>query len=297
MVGQRVHDLAIHKGQEPVALVHQRDPDAQRGEQAGVFEADDPRADDRQSTGEVVEVQNIIADEDAVAVKGNVRVLGGNGADGDHDIVGCHVAVAASPHVGEPHRVRVEKGRLRRDDLHPVAHELGADDVNLVGHDMVGAEEQVGDGDVLLDSVGRPVQPALAVARQVQDGLAQRLAGDRSRVDADAAHHRLALHNRHALAQLGRLDRRPLPRWPRSNHHQVVLRLLHVNLPPPPQGVSFRGRKIAKKVPGIKRIGWRFPINRSGRRRSFASHWPDYPVDPIYSTHQSILDLRRMFSQ
>src|SRR5262249_43819681 len=77
---------------------------------------------------------------------------------------------------------------------------------------------------VLLDRVGRAVDAALAVPGEVEHRLAQGLAGDGAGVDAHAAHHRLALHDGHALIQLGRLDGRPLAgRAGTDDQHIVVV--------------------------------------------------------------------------
>ena len=58
------------------------------------------------------------------------------------------------------------------------------------------------DGDLVLDPIALAVDPALAHAREVEDGLAQRLRRDRARVHADAADHLPAIDDRDALAEL-----------------------------------------------------------------------------------------------
>src|SRR5262245_38492777 len=102
--------------------------------------------------------------------------------------------------------------------------------VNLVADHVVGSEQQVAHSDILFDSVRRTVQPALAVAREVQGGLAQGLAEDGAGVDANATRDGFALDDRHTLAELGTLDGRALSGRPGADHHQIVLEVRHVDL-------------------------------------------------------------------
>ena len=92
------------------------------------------------------------------------------------------------------------------NQLYVVARELVPGYVNLVPNDLIGAEEQVLDRNVLLDGVRDAVEGALAEARQIEYRLSKGLAGNRSGVDADPAKYRPALHQRHALVELGGLN-------------------------------------------------------------------------------------------
>ena len=56
MMAQRVGDLGVDERQQPVALVDQRHPHAERGEDAGVLAADDAGADHRQRPRQPVEI-------------------------------------------------------------------------------------------------------------------------------------------------------------------------------------------------------------------------------------------------
>ncbi len=112
--------------------------------------------------------------------------------------------------------------------LHLVARQLMPGDVDLPPDHVVGPEQEVLHGDTLLNAIGSAVHPALAIAGQVHHCLTQRLAGDRARVRAHAAHHRLALGDGGAFVQLRRLDRGPLSGRAGPDHEQVVLVAGHV---------------------------------------------------------------------
>ena len=79
---------------------------------------------------------------------------------------------------------------------------------------VLGAEEQVFFGDVLLHRVGVAVKTMLPVSGKVEHRLAQRFAGNGAQVDADTAHHPFAFRNGNLLAQLRRLNGRVVPRRP-----------------------------------------------------------------------------------
>ena len=80
--------------------------------------------------------------------------------------------------------------RVADEQLDAVAHQLGAHDLDLLADHVLGAGQQVGRGDLLLDPVAGAVQLALAHPGQVDDRLAQRLRRDGAGVDAHAAEHR-----------------------------------------------------------------------------------------------------------
>src|SRR5215469_10609647 len=78
--------------------------------------------------------------------------------------------------------------------------------VDLMAHNRIDADQQILKRDSFLDPVGIAVNSMFAIARKIKDGLTHRLAGNRSNVDADAAHDRLALDQDDSLAQLGALN-------------------------------------------------------------------------------------------
>jgi hypothetical protein len=85
-----------------------------------------------------------------------------------------------------------------------------ADDVLLLGDDVLGSGQKVGGGDIFLDVVTRAVQLALGVAGQVEHRLAQRLRWDRAGVGAHPAEHHVAFDDRHRFAEFGCGDGRLL---------------------------------------------------------------------------------------
>jgi hypothetical protein len=135
------------------------------------------------------------------------------------------VTVRSSPFSPRTTTACVGEARIAVDKGDVVAAELVSDHVDLAVDHVLHAPEQVGAGDVVLDAVALAVDPALAHAGQVEDGLAQRLRRDRARVDADAADHVAAVDDSHAAAKLGRLDGRFLARRSGSDHEQVEVAL------------------------------------------------------------------------
>src|SRR5262249_4808783 len=127
----------------------------------------------------------------------------------------------------EPHPVRIDERRLRRENVDAVAHQLVPRDVDLVADHVIDPEQQIAHRDVLLDRVGGAVETALAVSRQPQRRLAQRLARDRSGVDADTADDGALLDDRHAFIELRRLDRGAMTGRTRTDDEQVVIVVRH----------------------------------------------------------------------
>jgi hypothetical protein len=119
--------------------------------------------------------------------------------------------------------VRINKRCRAGDEIDMVAKQLIANYFLFRLDDVVAAQRQVGESDVFLYSVAGAVELALAKAGEKQNGLAQRFAGDRARVDADSAHHRSALDNADLFANLGGLYRRLLPGGSGTDHQHIVV--------------------------------------------------------------------------
>jgi hypothetical protein len=124
VIRKRVHDFRVDERQQARALVDERDAHPQRGKDAGIFAADDAGADDGEGARQLIEAQDVVADEDALAIKGDMGILGGSGADGEHDELRGDIAVAAAVQVGEPHGMGVHKRGHSLQHLHPVARQL-----------------------------------------------------------------------------------------------------------------------------------------------------------------------------
>src|SRR5262249_59340615 len=78
-----------------MAFVDQGDAHTQGGENAGVLESDDARADHGQCSGQAIQAQDVVAATDLLAVEGNARLAGDLGAGGEDDIGGGDVAHGA----------------------------------------------------------------------------------------------------------------------------------------------------------------------------------------------------------
>ena len=118
-------------------------------------------------------------------------------------------SLAAAVDVVQLHGVRIVERSCCADQLHAVARQLMPDDIDLVADDLVGAEQQILDRDVLLDGVGHAVERRSRKPGQVQNGLAECLAGDGAGVDADAAEHGLALDDARRACRAWRPESRP----------------------------------------------------------------------------------------
>jgi hypothetical protein len=204
-------------------LSDQRHAHPERGEHAGVLEPDHAGPDHRERAGEAVQDHRVVAGEDAPAVEGDVRVPRRGGPRGDDDVAPGQGLASVAPRLVHDDRVRVEERAVAGVEVHAVAHELVAHHVDLVAHDVVGAEAQVLDADVLLDRVRGSVEPALAVAAEGHRRLAQGLRRDRPGGDAHPADGLGALDHGDPRAELGGLDRRALAARARSDGDQVVV--------------------------------------------------------------------------
>src|SRR5688572_27222760 len=105
-----------------------------------------------------------------------------------------------------------------------------AGDVDLVTDDLMGAEQQVFNGDVLLDGVGNAIERAFTESRQIEDCLPEGLARDGSGVDAYTTKDSLALDQSDSLIEFRGLDGCPLACRSRPDHDQVVVIGWHASL-------------------------------------------------------------------
>ena len=195
---QRLHDLGVAEVEHLRPLLDQRHPGAESGEHRRVLDPDHPGADDHHaSPGTCSRVR--IWSESSTRIPSNSTMCrtGRRRAGGDHDLVRRQ----------RPMRPRVPRCRPtacagRGSDAAPAISSMwlriswARIDLGLATDDVLQPGEQIGDRDLLLDPVARPVQVALLHPGQVEDGLAQGLGGDRAGVDADAADHALAVDRR-----------------------------------------------------------------------------------------------------
>src|SRR5207302_639858 len=136
-------------------------------ENAGVLQSDNASAHHRQSAGQLLQAQDVVAAEHALAIERNVVLASHLGAGGNHhprtvDI--ARTARAALVGVCQTHRVRIDERRLGGEHFDAVAHQLVSSHVDFVTNDVLGAEQKVLHGDVLLDRVGGSVKTAESIA-------------------------------------------------------------------------------------------------------------------------------------
>jgi hypothetical protein len=73
LILQRLDDLAVDEFEQTGPLLHQHDRNSQRGQDASVFAADDPCANDGQRPGQPFQRQKAVAVYDGFAVERDVR--------------------------------------------------------------------------------------------------------------------------------------------------------------------------------------------------------------------------------
>ena len=200
---ERLDDLLVAEGQDVRAAVDQGHLRAQGREHRGVLDADHARAHDDHRVRDLLQVEDPVRVEDGALVERDAVRVGRPRAGREDEPLGADAALA----VVRDHLQLVGAGERGHavDHGHVVAHELVAHHVALGLDDLLHARSQVAEGEVGLHPEGLAVDLALAQAGEVEDRLAQRLAGDRPGVRRDAAEHRPAVDDHGPLVQLGRL--------------------------------------------------------------------------------------------
>jgi hypothetical protein len=223
VIDERFHDLAIDERQQLRARVDERDAHAQRREDAGILQADDPGADHHQRLGQLFDPQQIVAGEDVLTVAWRKRVVHGRRADGDDDERGADLLNDSLRHQLEPQPVRIDERCRGDENVDAIAHQLMPSHVDLVADHVIDAEKEVAHRDVLLDRVRRPVDAALTIAGETQRRFAEGLAGNRAGVDAHAADNRSLLDDGDPLAEFGALDGGAVSGGAGADDRQVVV--------------------------------------------------------------------------
>src|SRR6185369_10473539 len=118
-------------------------------------------------------------------------------------------------------RVRPGEPSLAPDQLDLVPLEVGMDPLGLEALDYILASEESRDGHVRVDVHVDAVHVALAIARQEEPGLAERLRRQGPGVDGGASRLGLALDERDPLAEVRGLGGAPLAGRPATDHHKV----------------------------------------------------------------------------
>jgi hypothetical protein len=221
LVEQLVDDLAVEELEGPLPPLDQRHRHAEGGEDRGVLDADDARADHGECPRELLQLHHVVGVQDDLAVGPDPRRVGRMGADRDQDVLGGDLPPAAVR--ADHQRVGIDERGLAGQERHVVAAELVLDHLDLAGdHDVDAGEELLAGG----PRVEPGPRQSVALAREPGEGdhrLAQGLARDGAGVDADAAHGAALLDDGGAMAQLGGLNGGPLARRAAADADQVVL--------------------------------------------------------------------------
>ncbi len=185
--------------------------------EAGEFDADGARADDKKLLRHVRRLKRVLVGPDPLAVCLEPRQFARPGAGGDDDVLRLKLFGAL---VGLDADLALRgQGRLAHDDLdlvllHQVAHARG----KLLGHPARPLHHRV---EVIADALG--LQPELLGAvHQVEDlgGPQHRLRRDAAPVEADAAHV-LALDDAGLQAKLRCANGGDIPARARPDHDDV----------------------------------------------------------------------------
>ena len=102
-------------------LIYQSHAYAKSGEDAAILKADHSCSNDSQGAWQMLEVENVVAKKDALAIERDVLRLCGCGACGDHNVGRSNLPVAPTVGVVHHYRVWVHKRRFSGDDLHTVS--------------------------------------------------------------------------------------------------------------------------------------------------------------------------------
>ncbi len=225
-VRQRVRHLGVEEAQQPVTALGQRDPDAQRGEHAGVFAADDAAAGHEHRRRDFAEVQDVVRVIHARVVEGEIRRVKRVRASGDEHLVRVQVRRGRVAR-RDRDRVRVHERRETGVEVNAVALEVLHDARALGLHDEPLAVEKVARRERLLHLEMHRVQPALAEAGEVERRLAEGLGRQRAGIRRRAAEHGFLLDERDLLAEVSRLRCALLSSGAGADDHEVVMLGVH----------------------------------------------------------------------
>ncbi len=204
-------DLGIDKLEDAAAALDQGHFDAQGAEHRGVLNADHAAADDDHGVRQVLEAQELVGRDDVGGIEGDVVRAGGGGAGGDDHVVGLEEF--GRVFAGDLDGLRVFEGTPAVNERDAVVGKVGPDQVDLGLYDGVAGTPEIGDGGGLGRGceVGTTRGTGGAAGAEVQDGLAQGLAGDGAGVDGDAPDCAVTLDHTDTFAELGGLNRGLLP--------------------------------------------------------------------------------------
>ncbi len=216
------HQVRIGPGHQLPGQLHHRHPAAQRLIHAGHLQADDAATDDQQASGNVRQGQGAGGIHHPRIIPGQPRQLQGLGAGRDDGMrktqfqrpvrrcdphgVGPGEGAGAlyHPHAAPAGHARQAVGKLPDDTVFPGAQPVQIDSGGTELHPMLRHQGR------LFDHVGR---------------VQQRLGRDTAHVEAYTAQAGVTLHQGYLQTQVGGPERRRVPTWPGTQHHQVVVEI------------------------------------------------------------------------
>ena len=222
LVDEIVDDLAVDEVEDGVARLDQRHRHVERREDRRIFDADHAAADHRQRARQGLSSRISSLSKMRSASNGTLSGRCGRVPTEISALVEADVADLAGVG-GQRGAVGVDELTRGMNALHRIAHELVLQHLDLVVERLVQARDQVLGGDVLLDPVAAAVEAALAPARKIEHGLAQRLGRDGAGVHRNAAEPAALVDHQHRLAELGRLHGGAPARRAAADHQHVVV--------------------------------------------------------------------------
>ncbi len=221
VVAKRFDHFLVGKFEQTWTLFDERDAHSQRGEHAGVLDADHAAAHDDHGFGDFRHAKDLVAVDDGLVVEGHERRDRGLGASGQDDVLRLEFRLAAS--AGDLDAVGIEETCDSGNDVNAVARELRANHVDFRFDDVKRAEGKIRHGDGFLHAVVHAVNALVLVAGEMQYGFADGFAGDSAGIDGRPAHDFEPFDQRDALAEFGGLDGGALPSGAGTHDDEIVL--------------------------------------------------------------------------
>jgi hypothetical protein len=168
---QRLDHLGVAEVQHRRPLLDHRDAGAEGGEHRRILHADHAGADDHHRSRNPPQLENAVGVEHVLVVELDLGGTGRLRAGGDHDVLGGDGVAVAPPLALHGDGVLVLEPGGAAEDLDVVAQQLVPDHLDLPADHVLRARQQVGDGDLALDPVARPVHVPLRESGEVQHRL------------------------------------------------------------------------------------------------------------------------------
>ena len=201
IVDELVDQFLVDEVEEGRARLDQGHGDIERAEDRRIFDPDDACPDHGQAARQFWQIDDLVAVEHVDAVERHIIGAERTGAAGDQD-VGRRDEPRFAAFGRDLDAVRGHEPGLAARGLDRVSAELVLQNFDFVVERLVQAGDEIGRRDVLLDPVGAAVKAALAPARQVEHGFAQRLGRDGPGMDRYAADPAALFDHQHRAVEL-----------------------------------------------------------------------------------------------